>query len=290
VPHDRTKISRAGARFGPRAIRDATLMFDFAATEMAGGQLVDIDSGLTFKYQKERVRDVGDVTVVGEPSRDMIEIKSTFERIAQARAIPLMLGGDHFVTYPAVAGLNAGRQRRLAYVHIDMHLDLADVVPGFGRLASGTPLRRLIDDGTFAGSHTLIVGVESLQHRNEWEYATEQSVRVISADQLRASPLAISLWPSVEAVLAGAEAMYLSIDIDVLGRAYAPGTGNAVGASGLTPSELLAILRMLRDIPLAGVDLVEVAPNLDPTGRTAGIGVAALIELLWPMLFHETSS
>jgi agmatinase len=287
VPHDVTKISRPGARFGPSAIRQATMMFDYATEHMAKGELIDIDRQASFRYQKDHLKDLGDLDLTSDAATNFDRIRDAIAEVVGAGATPVVLGGDHFITYPCVTGVRKRRPGPIAYFHIDMHLDLADDVPGFGRLASGTPVRRLVDDGTLTPDRIVIVGVESLHHRNEWSYAQSQGIEVISSTALRSATGSSTFQSAINRVMTNSDAAYVSIDIDALSRTFAPGTGNAVGSTGLRPEELTDLVRTLRQLPLAGVDLVEVAPNWDTTGRTAGLAAALLIEVLWPMLFKD---
>jgi agmatinase len=287
LPNDVTKVSRPGAAEGPRAIREATLMFDFAVREMAEGEVVDIDAGTASSHRPGRMADVGDVELGDDAQANADAIERAVGEIVAAGALPLSLGGDHFVTYPVVKAVSRAHER-LAYLHIDMHLDLADEVPGFGRLASSTPLRRLVDDGALDPARVLIFGVESFHHRNEWDFAVEKGIEVISARRLRREGVAGVLREALGRIGDGADGLYVSTDIDVVARTYAPGTGNAVGVSGLLPEDLIEIAHVVRAQPLVGLDLVEVAPRWDPSGRTAGIAASYLLEILWPRLFEET--
>jgi agmatinase len=187
-----------------------------------------------------------------------------------------------------VRGLARTCDKPLAYLHVDMHLDLADTVPGYGKHASSTPLRRLIEAGTLDPRRVAIVGVESFHHRNEWTYAQDTGLAVVSAAALRREGIGATLSRLYEERFAGAEAgVYVSLDIDVLARAFAPGTGNAVGAAGLLPEELVELSEVVSAWPLAGIDLVEVSPRLDPTGRTPALAATLLVEALHPRLFTE---
>ena len=192
------------------------------------------------------------------------------------------------MTYPIVTGLSAQTDAPLAYLHIDMHLDLADDVPGFGKLASGTPLRRLVEGEILDPERVVIFGAESFQHRDEWEFARDSGIEVISAAAVHRQGVRDALVPAVERITKDGRGLYVSTDIDVLSRTYAPGTGNAVGISGLDPQQLLEVARIVRRLPLVGLDLVEVSPRWDPTERTAGIAAAYLLEILWPTMFAES--
>jgi arginase family enzyme len=289
LPHDVTKISRRGAVDGPRALREATSMFHFAVTEMAGGEVVDIDRRQGYTWSDAPVFDLGDLALGSDVPQNMETIAAGVREVVATGALPVLLGGDHFVTYPAVTGLASGRGAAPAYLHVDMHLDLADSLPGYGRHASGTPLRRLIEAGVLDPARVAIVGVEAFQHRSEWNYAVDMGIEVVSAEALRAEGVEECVRRLYDERLSGTpDGVYVSLDIDVLARAYAPGTGNAVGLTGLLPDELAQLVRVVSAWPLAGIDLVEVSPRLDPTGRTAGLGASLLIDALHPRLFTES--
>jgi len=286
LPHDASKLSRRGAAEAPRAIREATSMFHFAVTEMAAGEVVDIDRERAYRWTGTEIFDLGDLELGDDVDANLERISDTVEAVAAKGALPVVLGGDHLVTYPTVRGLARTFEAPPSYLHIDMHLDLAHSVPGYGRHASGTPVRRLIAAGALDPVRVAIVGVEGFQHRNEWSYAQETALAVVSAAGLRREGMRATLERLYEERLAGAEAgVYVSLDIDVLARAFAPGTGNAVGAAGLLPEELVELVEVVAGWPLAGIDLVEVAPRLDPTGRTPALAAALLVEALHPRLF-----
>jgi arginase family enzyme len=292
VPHDATKISRRGAAEGPSAIRRATAMFGVAVEDMAGGEVVDIDLGKAYRYrQPSPLVDLGDLAVDGDAETVSARVKQAVRSVVEVGALPLTFGGDHFTTFGCVLGLREGLDRAsrgsFAYLHIDLHLDLADVVPGFGRFASGTPLRRLIEAGAVDPRRCVIFGAESFAHRNEWDFACSHGINVVSLKRLREGGLRACLDRALGPALEGSEGLYASIDIDAVARTYAPGTGNQVGVAGFTPDELLETMRGLHGASLVGADLVEVAPRWDPTERTAGLAVSALTELLWPRLFDE---
>jgi len=288
VPHEETKLSRRGAAAGPRAIREATSMFRFAVTEMAGGEVLDIDARRAYSWRSAPLLDLGDVDLGGELAENMRAIEDALAEITATGALPVTLGGDHFITYPVLSGVARSLGAAVSYLHVDMHLDLADSVPGYGKHASGTPVRRLLEDGVLAPELVAIVGVEGFQHRNEWQYGVDAGLEIVSAEALRGAGIGATLERLLEQRLGGAPGgVYVSLDIDVVSRTYAPGTGNAVGTSGLLPAELIALVDQIASWPLAGLDLVEVAPRLDPTGRTAALAASALIQALHPRLFEE---
>lgn len=287
APTDATKISRRGAAAGPAAIREATSMFHFAVTQMADGHVVDLDEHRAFRWADAKLADLGDAEIYDDATQTMESISKAIAKIKSTGALSLLLGGDHFVTYPAVTGVASAVAQPIVYLHVDMHLDLAESVPGFGRLACGTPVRRLIEDGVLDPKQVAIVGVEGFQHRIERDYAVEKGIEVVTARDLRREGIQSTLERLLRGRLGAEGGVYVSIDIDVLNRTAAPGTGNAVGTAGLTPQELTEIARLIARWPLVGLDVVEVAPRWDPSGRTAAMAAAIAIEAIHPRLFVE---
>jgi agmatinase len=287
APSELTKLSRGGTSFGPAEIRRASLIFDFFAHRQSQRSLTNIETGETHLYDSSRIVDVGDLVMGVDVHLNTRRIADAVAEIVKRDARPLMLGGDHYVTYPAVMGLarEIGSAGPLAYVHVDMHADMLDEVPEFGRLSCASPLRRLLEDGVIAPERTVIYGLDPMLSTEECELIERLGVRFVTNSTIVRDGVEATLAPALERILDGAGSLYASIDIDVLARTYAPGTGNAVGVSGITPDDLIDAARMLSGLPLIGADLVEVAPVWDPTGRTAGIAASVLIQLLWPALF-----
>jgi agmatinase len=286
APSEVTKLSRGGTSLGPQEIRRASLVFDFFVRRQSKRRIVDIESGDTYTYDPTPLVDAGDLVLGIDVLLNTERIASAVEQIVCARATPLLLGGDHYVTYPAVTGLaRQAHKTPFAYIHVDMHADLLDEVPEFGRLSCASPLRRLLDDGTLAPERTLIYGLDPLLSAEEWEYIRTNGIDTVTNSAIAERGVPDTLLPALKRILDGAAGLYASIDIDVLARTYGPGTGNAVGVTGLTPSDLNEVAEILSRVPLVGGDVVEVAPIWDPSGRTAGIAASTLVRLIWPVLF-----
>ena len=200
----------------------------------------------------------------------------------------MILGGDHYVSFPCLHGVlegSASAKSNLGYVHIDSHLDLADTMPFFGKYSSGTQVRRIIDTAGVDPRNMLMIGIGGIQPKAEWDFAKSSGITMVLRHELQAANSIHDLIISALAPLARCNGIYLTIDIDVNDRTFAPGVGNAVGAGGLFhPS---AILSALRALPLVAIDLVEVAPNIDGSGRTASLAVTALSSVLENKLFDR---
>ena len=138
VGHELTKISRPGVAYGPRAIRDATQMVDwggelYAAAELGNG-FVDIVQKRAYRYNRRGIYDLGDVPVGPDLAINRERIRKAVGDVAKRGAMPMTLGGDHYLTHPAATGVADGHPgEKLAFLSLDMHMDLADEVPEFGR-------------------------------------------------------------------------------------------------------------------------------------------------------------
>jgi agmatinase len=277
VPWDATKITRPGAREGPNAIRQATAS---PASRLRNDGLVDLDRGVRLSLPgPSPIVDLGNLVLAPTDVPTMIDkVSATIAAIVRRGAFPVMLGGDHFVTYPAVRGFTiASRETdpdiRLGYLHVDQHLDLNDHAPSWGKHHSGTPARRISELPGIETSRMVFLGINGPQPADNAAFVRDADATVIPLSQLRREGVPASM-ERVRAVLRDRDAIYVSLDIDALDRAYAPGTGNTATIGGLLPMELLEIAAALRALPLAAVDLVEVAPAWDPTGRTPAIAAA----------------
>lgn len=282
VPYDWGVGYRPGARSAPRAIREASARY-----ALPPGGFWDVETGRT-RLAGVGLVDAGDVDVL------YLDTEETFSRISAAvaeivarGAVPLTLGGDHSVTFPCVRGFaqafaEGGRWhgRRLHILQFDAHLDFRDELLGV-KLANSSPIRRA-SELPFTG-RVVNLGVRGLRtspvdHEAAVRYgATPVLARDIHEATRRDGPEAIARF--LEPLPAG-EPLYVTIDIDGLDPSLCPGTGSPE-PEGLTYTQVKAALRAAGDRhPIVGIDLVEVNPYFDPTGRTMLTAAALLLEAL----------
>ncbi len=275
APFDWGASHRPGARFGPKAIREADyLPPDGSRPHLTAGvdPLVDLP-----------VVDAGDAPIIGgavEPS--LAAIEEWVHAIAAAGAIPLVLGGDHTITYPdATAVARAYGFGEVALVHFDAHADTGDLQ--WGQLyGHGTPMRRLIESGAVPGHRFVQIGLRGYWPPPETlAWMREQRMRSYFMEEITRRGLAEVVDEAVDAALeGGARGVFLSVDIDVVDPGMAPGTGTPE-PGGLTARELLDTVRRLgRDLTILGADIVEVAPHYDqPMDITAALANRIVLEL-----------
>jgi len=263
VPMDLGVMNRPGARFGPRALRGVSMVGPYH------------HHSKILPFTLCRIADVGDVPIESHHGLDdaIAEIESYYHRAMDADVVPLSVGGDHSITYPILKAL--GRDEPVGCVHIDAHCDTAAPMGG-SKFHHGGPFRTAAVAGVLDPERTIQIGIRGAAEMI-WDFSYESGMTVIHIEAFREM--------GVDAVIekihrvVGDGPTYVSLDVDGLDPAYAPGTGTPE-VGGLTPFEAQKILRSLQGLPLVGADVVEVAPQYDPTSNTAQVGATMLFELL----------
>jgi len=275
VPFDSGTTYRPGARFGPAHVRASSKL------------LRPYHPGLDVSpFGVHQVADAGDVTL--NPF-DLVEAITTLEREAGALGSDglklLTIGGDHTIALPLLRPL-ARRHGPVAVLHFDAHLDTWDTYFG-APYTHGTPFRRASEEGLLDPSRCLHVGIRgSLYAPTDLREDAAVGFQVITADDYQDAAVA-AIVEQVRARL-GEGPVYVSIDVDVLDPAAAPGTGTPE-AGGLTSRELLHTLRGLAGLDIVGADIVEVSPPYDHAEIT-GIAASHLAYELLAVLAHNAST
>jgi agmatinase len=274
APFDGGTSHRPGTRFGPAAIRQACyLPHDGSRPSLA----LRVDG-----LRDLVVRDAGDVEMFsGDVERSLGALESAVHAVASAGAIPVVLGGDHSIALPDVTGV-ARRHGfgRVSVVHFDAHADTGHIT--FGSLyGHGQPMRRLIESGAVHGDRFLQIGLRGYWPGPETlEWMAERGMRSYEMTEVVARGLDACLSEAFAIATDGCDAVFLSVDVDVVDPGMAPGTGTPE-PGGLTSRQLLdAVRRCCYELPVVGVDVVEVAPPYDHADITAYLGNRVVLEAL----------
>ncbi|MGI9197713.1 MAG: agmatinase [Candidatus Nanopelagicales bacterium] len=277
APFDGGTSYRSGARFGPQAIR----MGCYLAHDGSRPSLALRTDGL----KDLRVVDGGDVEMFsGDAAKSCADLEVVVQRVAEAGAIPLVLGGDHTITWPDVTGVARARGwGRVSVLHFDAHADTGDIE--FGSLIGhGQPMRRLIESGAARGDRFLQIGL-----RGYWpppdilDWMARQGMRSYEMSEIVARGLDECLTESFAIALDECDGVFLSVDIDVADPGHAPGTGTPE-PGGLSSRQLLdAVRRICLELPVVGMDVVEVSPPYDHADITAILGNRVVLEALSAM-------
>lgn len=261
--YDGAASFRSGTKEGPKSIRSITYSITPTTEDF---ELID----------DLQVVDLGDFS--HENQLEMFkEVEDQVYEIAKKKKFFTMLGGDHSTSIPVFQGIDRALDEDFGIIHLDAHFDLSDELSG-SKYSHGCPARRATElDRVGSSDNIFFVGIRSIE-MDEIEFLKNNKVNVINAREFHK----IGIEKAVERVkdkMKVFKHIYLTVDIDVLDPAYAAGTGTPQ-FGGLTSRELLEFLRGIFDLPIIGFDVVEVAPNLDPS-LTSSFAARKIITECW---------
>ena len=274
APFDGGTSHRAGCRFGPQAIRITDyLPHDGMRPSLALGVDPLVELGVV---------DLGDVEMPsGETERSLAALESRVVQVAAAGVVPVVLGGDHTIALPDVTGLarHVG-WGRVSVIHFDAHADTGDTQMG-SLYGHGTPMRRLIESGACRGDRFLQIGLRGYWPEPETlDWMAQQGMRSFEMSEIVDRGLDAVLDEALEIASTDCDAIFLSVDVDVVDPGSAPGTGTPE-PGGLSSRQLLdAVRRIAMQGPLGGLDVVEVSPPYDHAEITAYLGNRVVLEAL----------
>ena len=257
VPYDGAASSRKGAALAPERLRFwSTHLTPFSEDRTRLGHL--------------RIADLGDIPIDDQPR----DFEAVCNKVATLPNVPIVLGGDHSISIPVLeAQRTRYKDQRLGVLWVDAHPDLCDVFTG-SKLSHACVLRRALEFG-IEPQDVCLVGLRS------WE---DQEIDLIENGGLNVYTSALiaergmrSVATSVYSKLSRCDAVHISLDIDCLDPAFAPGTG-IPESGGLTSREVLTLIKTMQGLPLVGLDVVEVAPPIDPTEATIFAALKIIME------------
>jgi agmatinase len=267
IPYDGGTTFRPGARFGPRAVRDSSVLCRNYNPQLE----VSV-------YESLNVVDGGDISV------NPINIQTTYEqieahinRVHEAGARAVCVGGDHSVLLPDLRAVYK-KYGEITLIHFDAHTDTADSAWG-EKYHHGTPIRRAIEEGLLQGPKIFQIGIRGpLTSPDQDKYLAEQKINVLDIDAFYDIPARNAFFEKIKKV-AGKGPCYLTFDVDGIDPAYAPGTGTPV-VGGMTSFEALQCVRKLKGLHFVGANVVEIAPPYDHADLTSLLGAALVFEFL----------
>jgi agmatinase len=274
APFDGGTSHRPGTRFGPMAIRQACyLAHDGSRPHLA----LRVDA-----LQDLRVVDAGDVEMFsGDIERSIGSLEEAVFKVSSSGAVPLVLGGDHTIALPDATGVARHHGLgRVSMLHFDAHADTGDIE--FGSLyGHGQPMRRLIESGALRGDRFLQIGLRGYWPGPETlSWMAEQRMRSFEMTEIGARGLDVCLDEAFEIALDECEGVFLSVDVDVCDPGHAPGTGTPE-PGGLSARQLLdSVRRICLELPVVGIDIVEVSPPYDHAEITAYLANRVALEAL----------
>ncbi|MCG6883361.1 MAG: agmatinase [Silicimonas sp.] len=268
APFDAGTQWRSGARFGPRAVREASTLFSFGHSGA-----YDHEDDRTYLPGEVRIVDAGDADIVHtDTEASHANIEAGVRAILGRGALPVVIGGDHSVNIPCIRAYSG--EKPFHILQIDAHLDFVDERHGV-RHGHGNPMRRAVEQDQVSGLTQVGIRNVSSTNREGYEDARRMGSDILSVRQARA------LGPEgVAARLPKDTPVYVTLDIDAFCPSIAPGTGTPSHGGFLYYEVLELLQRVAREHEVIGFDLVEVAPDYDPTGSTAILAAQITLNFL----------
>lgn len=271
APLSKPSISHSGASFAPDAIRRCLNSFT----------TYNIERGTDLAEDKKTIIDFGDITMHPTSIEDCHQrIYESVKDVTQTNAAPftIILGGDHSITTSAVKAIKETKGK-VGIIQFDAHHDLRNTEDGGP--TNGTPFRRLIEEGHIKGEHLIQIGIRNYANAKAYhDYAIEQGVTVYTMKDVRQQPIAELIEDALAQLEPKVDTIYLSVDMDVLDQAYAPGCP-AIGPGGMHPDTLTEAVQTALEHPKVTImDIVEIDPTLDIRDMTSRIAAHLVIETL----------
>jgi agmatinase len=267
MPFDGPATFRGGAtRLAPQEIRRFSLLF--------GGYNLDWDMN-AFEYVK--VVDSGDVDVVtGDSEESFRKLERQLSAVLRAGAVPVTLGGDHGITYPAVRAVTQHFGEPIGILIFDTHLDLSDDLAG-DRFTRASPVKRIAELPEVDPRHIAIVGARGPRNAADWtRLARQLGIRVFGMQDIEERGISSVVQEALSSVSPDGRSLYISVDIDAVDPTFAPAT-NSPEPGGLTSREIIQALRIAASRGFVGLDVVEVSPDFDTRSGTTAILAARLV-------------
>ena len=287
-------LGRVGARFGPRAIRQESLDALIGHELTPERTIFDVATGQGLRLKDRlEVADAGDFNFYPtDLMKTTDSVIAGMTELVKRGAFPVVLGGDHYVTYPSFTGFAKGiaertPDARIGYIHIDSHSDFEDSFSSGSRYNHGTMVRRISENPMVSYKNLAWVGLNDEVGLDQDRLRRAHNLKMMTYADNRERGIEQVMREAMDVASDGTDVVYVSVDIDVIDASESPGTG-APEYRGISAGEFLQIMDMLsRYEDLAAVDLCEVAPNWDYSGRTVKLATKGLVSLLSPRLFDE---
>lgn len=286
APYDGALSNRPGARYGPEAIRQASAWWAYLSSYKGG--LTNMNTGAQVDFSDLRVADCGDVPVFPMDYEQTAESIEAYVATVAERSFPVLLGGDHYCTYPAVRGVARGTDAEsVGLVQIDAHSDTVTESDIFGRHYHGSSTRLVAESQWSDYEHVSQVGIRGYESPDFFEFVDESGLSLYTMRDVHERGIEDVVSAAVDAAAEDTDLVYVTFDIDAVDPSVAPGTGTPE-PDGLSPHQALTVMEILGTHDAIGAaDLMEVSPTYDPTNSTQTLGAYLLVTLL-ERLFAES--
>lgn len=269
-------LGRPGARYAPAKVREA---LNWILNRIQRGQIAAIERQALIDLQGTYIQDFGDIDIVHHDYRQTFSnIFNQTQELLQKGFIPMAIGGDHSVSFPMIEALHSSSSGNIGIIQFDAHLDLMDESAAQGRFSQSSEIRRALELERVKAKNLVQIGVRGFNFPISWEYVKSNQIRQVTPEYISSSIIDDVAEECLAIVKDGTEKVYMTIDIDVIDPAYAPGCG-ANEPGGLTVAELEKLV--CRFAPHAdALDIVEVNPLFDLNDMTSSIAAKLLMNII----------
>ena len=295
APHDSTHGSRFGTRMGPRGIREGSLTFADRLQNAGEQGVFDVKTGKHYTpLGQNKLVDVGDFNVYPSDVLKTTEgIAAGVAEVARREAFSVCLGGDHYISYPSCLGYTraaaeADPNVKIGYVHIDGHLDYRDDHAVWGKYNQGSNARRISEIDVMSIHNMAWIGIHGWVSEDQVNLIEGNGNKIFSALDVHAQGPVEIAHRAAEHAANGTDYIYLTVDIDFIDTGFFPATGSVV-SDAVTASMCLQILQELAKYPIGAMDIVEISPRVDPTGRSVAMATELLMGIIAPKVFDIQS-
>jgi arginase family enzyme len=281
VPYETSTPAKRGPLIAPRAYRESSTYYQ-SHTNADGGPLIEIDSRQRVEpaVVRAKLRDLGDLPVSHVDWTETAGmLRDACRRIVERRAVPVFLGGDHFISSALVLGYRdavvAAGGRGVGYIQLSSRLDLGDADPAYGRVWRGATVRRILDAGAIPPQNLVWIGTNGYVRLEEWELARTLGARLFTAHDVRRRGIDAVMTEAVDFAGHGRDGIYLSVDMDVVDGGYVAMTG-VPQLDGLRNDEVWKAMDILGRAPVGILDVCGLNPlvevmSLGKTGQRFGV-------------------
>jgi len=277
IPYDTSaSLGRPGARYAPAEVRRS---LQWHLNRIKGKGVYDVEAGEIVDLDGVHVQDYGDVDIIGYDHELMLErTKGPILDLLESGVIPVIIGGDHSVSLPGLRALHSVTEKAMGIIQMDAHLDLVDDSPVQGRLSGSSEIRRALELDRVSPLNLIQVGVRGYNYPDQLDYIRSKGIRQIPAQEFQRVGARGAALKALEVAASGTDRLYLTLDIDVLDPAYAPGSG-ADEPGGLSAREVMEFVRLVAP-RVSVMDIVEVNPMMDFRGMTSAVAARIIMDFV----------
>lgn len=287
APFDGGATNKPGARYGPEGLRKATSRISRELN--TSNKMYNFSTGRTASYTSLNIRDCGDITVVpNDIEKTLDRVRDSVEKINPS-TLPIFLGGDHSLTYPAFCGRASTVKGNIGIIQLDAHTDTWGTDELYGEYYHGSPMSHIADSKYGSYSTHSVVGVRGHTDEEFLRLVEEEGLHAETTSDVCTRGIEECVEAAMENLLSSSDKVYLTIDIDVVDPAFAPGTGTP-SPGGIDSNAFLQAANILGEYDeICAVDLMEVAPRLDPTDTTSLLGATFLSRFIQAYFYDSVS-